>query len=352
MFLIQLIRSLFTFTLLRLSLTTSSVKENGLERFSSFSLENTSEDDKVLTNSNLLSKYTMQPLKTGTTIVGLCCKDGIILGADTRSTGGPLVMDKNKLKIHKISSLIYCCAAGTSADCDQITREASHVLSLLRLDNEFARVTSGSGYDTSKAGDQEDILYDPIPIALHSIFQSLQTPRVKNTNQMKSSVMIVGGIDETGPSLHMIDSNGVPTAVSFAALGSGSTDAIAVLENFLYKFHNVQKQKQEGLLITEGIEMVRQAVSAGILNDLGSGSHIDFCVIEKYGANLWREMSADSIVHYKGSQLHMLTSESTSDVGNASERRKIFNQNFKSTKIFKNNEETWNKMTYCDVDFI
>ena len=35
-------------------------------------------------------------------------------------------------KIHTISGNIYCCAAGTSADCDQVTRQASHYLSLLR----------------------------------------------------------------------------------------------------------------------------------------------------------------------------------------------------------------------------
>lgn len=71
--------------------------------------------------------------KTGTTIVGLCCTDGIVLGADTRSTGGPLVMDKNKLKIHNIAARIFCCAAGTSADCDQITRRAGIITLFLFL---------------------------------------------------------------------------------------------------------------------------------------------------------------------------------------------------------------------------
>ena len=37
-------------------------------------------------------------LKTGTTIVGICCRDGVVLGADTRCTGGPLIIDKNKLR--------------------------------------------------------------------------------------------------------------------------------------------------------------------------------------------------------------------------------------------------------------
>lgn len=42
-------------------------------------------------------------LKTGTTIVGIVFKDGIILGADTRATEGPIVADKNCSKIHYIA---------------------------------------------------------------------------------------------------------------------------------------------------------------------------------------------------------------------------------------------------------
>lgn len=38
--------------------------------------------------------------KTGTTIVGIVYKDGVILGADTRATSGNIVSDKNCEKIH------------------------------------------------------------------------------------------------------------------------------------------------------------------------------------------------------------------------------------------------------------
>ena len=36
---------------------------------------------------------------TGTTIVGCVFKDGIVLGADTRATAGPIVADKNCEKV-------------------------------------------------------------------------------------------------------------------------------------------------------------------------------------------------------------------------------------------------------------
>ena len=46
---------------------------------------------------------------TGTTIVGLIYKDGVVLGADTRATEGPIVADKNCEKIHYITDSICNC---------------------------------------------------------------------------------------------------------------------------------------------------------------------------------------------------------------------------------------------------
>lgn len=79
---------------------------------------------------DLNEKFGSTPLKTGTTIVGVCCKDGVVLGADTRATGGSLVMDKNKNKIHMIAPHIFSCAAGTSADCDQFIRKTGHMVNV------------------------------------------------------------------------------------------------------------------------------------------------------------------------------------------------------------------------------
>jgi 20S proteasome subunit beta 2 len=48
-------------------------------------------------------------------------QDGVVLGADTRSTAGTVVADKNCEKIHPITDKIFCCGAGTAADCDMVT---------------------------------------------------------------------------------------------------------------------------------------------------------------------------------------------------------------------------------------
>jgi 20S proteasome subunit beta 2 len=63
--------------------------------------------------------------KTGTTISGIKYAEGIVLGADTRSTSGATVADKNCEKIHFISPNIYCCGAGTAADTEALTGATS-----------------------------------------------------------------------------------------------------------------------------------------------------------------------------------------------------------------------------------
>ena len=64
-------------------------------------------------------------MKTGTTIAGAVFKDGVVLGADTRATGGSEVADKNCEKIHYLAPNIYCCGAGTAADTEKTTEMIS-----------------------------------------------------------------------------------------------------------------------------------------------------------------------------------------------------------------------------------
>ncbi|XP_035830359.1 proteasome subunit beta type-7-B [Helianthus annuus] len=54
-------------------------------------------------------------------------------------------------------------------------------------------------------------------------------------------------------------------------MGSGSLAAMAIFES----------EYREGLTREEGVNLVTKAICSGIFNDLGSGSNVDVCVIEK-----------------------------------------------------------------------
>ena len=82
--------------------------------------------------------------KTGTTICAMTWKvknfdkiinfqDGVIVAADTRSTGGTVVANKNCEKVHYLAPNIYCCGAGTAADCNFTTLFLQSDLELQRL---------------------------------------------------------------------------------------------------------------------------------------------------------------------------------------------------------------------------
>ena len=91
--------------------------------------------NKALTESgaSALAASSLSFKKTGTTICGAIFNEGVVLAADTRATGGSTVGDKNCDKIHYLAPNIYCCGAGTAADCDHVTESMKRELELHRL---------------------------------------------------------------------------------------------------------------------------------------------------------------------------------------------------------------------------
>lgn len=198
-------------------------------------------------NEMLFKKGIKPPtfLKTGTTIVGLVYADGVVLGADTRATEGPIVADKNCEKIHYMAPNIYCCGAGTAADTEAVTDMISSQLQLHR-------------YATGR----ESRVITALTLLKSHLF---------SYQGYVSAALVLGGVDVTGPHLHTIYPHGSTDTLPFATMGSGSLAAMAVFE----------AKYREGLTKDEGIQLVSEAICSGIFNDLGSGSNVDICVISK-----------------------------------------------------------------------
>jgi len=190
--------------------------------------------------------------KTGTTIVGLIFKDGVILGADTRATEGPIVADKNCEKIHYIAQNIYCCGAGTAADTENTTGLISSQLELHKL-------------STGR---------EPRVVTAKTMLQQM----LFKYQGYISAALILGGVDITGPSLYTVYPHGSTDSLPYVTMGSGSLAAMAVFESKFKK--NMERQ--------EAIEVICQAVEAGIFNDLGSGGNVDVVVLTKGKTDIYR----------------------------------------------------------------
>ena len=56
----------------------------------------------------------------------------------------------------------------------------------------------------------------------------------------------------------------------FATMGSGSLQAMTIFES----------KYRDNMTKEEAMQLVEEAISAGIYHDLGSGSHVDMCILD------------------------------------------------------------------------
>ncbi|KAI0791374.1 20S proteasome subunit [Abortiporus biennis] len=180
---------------------------------------------------------------TGTTIVGCIYKDGVVLGADTRATEGPIVADKNCEKIHYITESIRCCGAGTAADTEFTT-------ALISSNMEMHALSTGR---------------KPRVVTAMTMLKQM----LFRCQGHVGAALVLGGVDVTGPHLFTIAPHGSTDKLPYVTMGSGSLAAMAVFE----------AGWKPDMTREEALELVVAAISAGIFNDLGSGSNVDACVI-------------------------------------------------------------------------
>lgn len=190
--------------------------------------------------------------KTGTTIVGLKFEGGVGLFSDTRATMGNIVEDKNCFKLHKLSEKIHCAGAGTSADAERLTRTCERVLTT--FERKYSR-----------------------PPFVSTAVQFMTSHLYKYRGGI-CAALIVAGVDQAGTHLFSLMPHGSSISLPFTSLGSGSLAATSILETGF----------RENMAKEDAVALGTRAVEAGILNDLYSGSNVDYILITERGTEMFR----------------------------------------------------------------
>lgn len=195
-------------------------------------------------------------LKTGTTTVGIKCKDGIVLAADTRATAGYMIVDKNAEKVHKIMNNIALTIAGSVSDVQLIIKLLKAELTLKDIKT----------YRNSTVKESANLLAS---MAYQNIRKMSMLPGVAH--------FILGGFDDNEKRhFHLYDifPDGSLTEVEdYISSGSGSVFAYGVLES-----HYESK-----ITINEAIELAKKSVNTALQRDCASGNGIDIITITKDG---------------------------------------------------------------------
>ena len=187
-----------------------------------------------------------------TTTVGLVVGDYVVLAADKRATGGPMVYHKRVKKIHKITDYAAMTISGLVADAQVLVDEARYIARLYELD--YGR-----------------------RIALRSLSNYMSLILSAYLRYVPFIVqLLLGGVDEEGPSLYYLDLYGSISKEKYASTGSGSPVAYGVLE----------KEYRKNMSLEEAKHLAFKAVEAALSRDGFSGEGVDVVVI---GPNYYTE---------------------------------------------------------------
>ena len=193
----------------------------------------------------------------GTTTVGVVCRDGVILGTDTRATMGNYVASKHAKKVYKITDNLAMTIAGGVA-------VAQRVVEILKINASLYELEKNRSISVKSAA----------RLVSNLLFSSRE---VGNPLPMQA---LVGGFDETGPHVFNLDPYGSLTEEKMVSTGSGSPFAYGVLE----------AQYIEDSAVDEMLSIVVKAVDSAMKRDVASGDNFDVAVIDAAG---FRELSPE-----------------------------------------------------------
>ena len=192
-------------------------------------------------------------LKTGTTTVGILCKDGIVLAADKRASAGYMVADKKAKKVIPINDDIAITTAGLVSDIQLLTK-------IIKAQIKLIEIRRGKKISIKQAV---------------NLLSGLVYMNVRKMSMFQSIVgFLLGGKDSTGFHLYNVGIDGsLSENDDYVADGSGMQFALGVLEA------NYTKD----MPIAEGVKLAVKTINTAIQRDIATGNGIDVVTITKDG---------------------------------------------------------------------
>ncbi|XP_076472645.1 proteasome subunit beta type-6-like [Babylonia areolata] len=185
---------------------------------------------------------------TGTTIMAVEFADGVVIGADSRTTTGSYIANRVTDKLTKVTDLIYCCRSGSAADTQAIA-------DIVKYHLDFYRMEMGE---------------EPQVETAVNVFRELCYDHRDN---LSAGIIVAGWDRRFGGQVYSVPIGGMMQRLPFTIGGSGST--------YLYGF--VDAQFKLGMKKEECLKFVSSAVSLAINRDGSSGGIIRMAAITKDG---------------------------------------------------------------------
>src|SRR3989344_6050079 len=194
-------------------------------------------------------------LTTGTSLVGIVCKDGVVMASDRRSSAGGIVMNKNRQKAQMINDYLVVSGTGISSDIDVAKKIIPAQLKLKEL-REKKRST----------------VQEAANLIATILYNNIRRPSVIPF----MAGLMVGGVNEDGSAeLYSVElAGGVSKVEDYDAnFSSGMPYILGLLE----------RQWKKDLTMEEGVELAVESIKSSSQRDSASGNGIDVFTITKDG---------------------------------------------------------------------
>lgn len=207
-------------------------------------------------------------LKTGTSLVGIVCKDGVVMAGDRKTTaGGQIVMNKNKQKVVAINDYLVVSGTGTASDIEMLKKLVSAELKLKQLkDNRRPTIKEAANLIGM--------------ISYKNIRQPSMIPFIAG--------IMVGGLNEKNQAeLYTVEPAGNAQKVDDydANFSSGMPYILGLLE----------RQWKKDLTVEQAIELAIESIKASSQRDTASGHGVDVFTITKEGIKQVAKQTVESV---------------------------------------------------------
>ncbi|KAL0269309.1 UNVERIFIED_CONTAM: hypothetical protein PYX00_007092 [Menopon gallinae] len=176
---------------------------------------------------------------TGTSIMAVEFDDGVVIGADSRTTTGAYIANRVTDKITRITDQIYCCRSGSAADTQAVADIVEYHMDLQQI----------------------ELGTSPLVGTAANIFKEL----CYNYRDSLTAGIIVAGYDDLkGGQVYCIPIGGMLQRQAVAVGGSGSTYIYGFVDS---KFKSNMNKEQTAKFVTEALAlaMIRDGSSGGVI---------------------------------------------------------------------------------------
>lgn len=195
-------------------------------------------------------------LSTGTSLVGIVCKDGVVMAGDRKSTlGGQIVYQKDAKKVVQINDYLVTSGTGSSSDIGMSQKTSAAQLKLKELRDK-----------------KRPTVKEAANLIAISNYQSIRKPSMVPF----MAGLMVGGLNEDGTAeLYSVGPDG--SIVKVEDFNANFSSGMPYILGFL------ERTYKENMTMEEGIKLAIESIKSSSERDTASGHGIDVFTITKDG---------------------------------------------------------------------